>query len=90
MTREQLVRLSDLRLNEVESRMTRNPEAFPAFTAAREEEAKLMGKPLHNHGVDSLILDRLVSSLTAQGAEVAIEMYIAGFLDGGHGFHLIQ
>ena len=29
-------------------------------------------------------LDQLVSVLNASGAALAIEMYIAGFLDGGH------
>ena len=81
MTREQLITIADIRLNEVETRMGHNPEAYPAFAAAREEEAMLTGE-LVNSGVDPLVLDRLISSLTAQGAEVAIEMYVQGYLDG--------
>ena len=81
MTREQLTTLADLRLNEVESRMEHDRESYPAFAAAREEEAMLTGE-LVNSGVDPLVLDRLISSLTAQGAEVAIEMYVQGYLDG--------
>ena len=90
MTREQLTTLADLRLNEVESRMEHDRESYPTFIAAREEEIRLTAELLNNHGVAPLILDRLVSALAAQGASVSIEMYIPGFLDGGHGIHPFQ
>ena len=80
MTREQLITIADIRLNEVENRMGLDREVYPAFAATREEEAILTGE-LVNSGVDPLVLDRLISSLTAQGAEVAIEMYVLGYMD---------
>ncbi len=57
-----------------------NPEAYPAFAAAREEEAMLTGELVKSR-VDPKVLDRLVSSVVTQGAEVAIEMYVLGYMD---------
>ena len=34
--------------------------------------------------MEKVELDQLVSAVNASGAALAIEMYIAGFLDGGH------
>ena len=78
MTRDQLVQLADIRLNEVEKRLSHAPAT--AFAAAQAEEKQLTGELLKS-GVDPLVLDRLISSLTAQGAEVAIEMYVQGYMD---------
>ena len=80
MTREQLITIADIRLNEVENCMGLDREAYPAFTAAREEEAMLTGELVKSR-VDPKVLDRLVSSVVTQGAEVAIEMYVLGYMD---------
>lgn len=36
------------------------------------------------HDLDKVELDQLVSAVNASGVALSIEMYIAGFLDGGH------
>ena len=39
---------------------------------------------LEKYGMDKVELDQLVSAVNASGAALAVEMYIEGFLDGGH------
>lgn len=76
--------VAGIRLDEVEHRMCSNPEMYPGYTDALEAERILTQALLEKGGVDKLAVDQLVSALSAQGASLAIEMYIAGFLDGGH------
>lgn len=76
--------IAGIRLDEVERRMRSNPEVYPSYTDAIEAERILTQALLEKGGVDKLAVDQLVSALSAQGAALAIEMYIAGFLDGGH------
>ena len=76
--------VAGIRLDEVEHRMCSNPEMYPGYTDALEAERILTQALLEKGGVDKLAVDQLVSALSAQGAALAVEMYIAGFLDGGH------
>ena len=76
--------VAGIRLDEVEHRMRSNPEDYPSYTDALVAEHILTQALLEKGGVDKLAVDQLVSALSAQGAALAIEMYIAGFLDGGH------
>ena len=76
--------IAGIRLDEVEHRMRSNPEDYPSYTDALVAEHILTQALLEKGGVDKLAVDQLVSALSAQGAALAIEMYIAGILDGGH------
>ncbi len=72
------------RLDEVEHRMQLSPEEYPAYTDAMEAERIITQNLIKKYGMDKVELDQLVSALSAQRAAIEVEMYIAGFLDGGH------
>ena len=72
------------RLDEVEHRMQLSPEEYPGYTDAIEEERIVSKALLEKYGMDKVELDQLVSAVNASGAALAVEMYIEGFLDGGH------
>ena len=76
--------VAGIRLDEVEHRMQTKPEEYPEYTDAIEAERILTKALLEKYGMDKVELDQLVSALSAQGAAIGVEMYIAGFLDGGH------
>ena len=76
--------VAGIRLDEVEHRMQTKPEKYPGYTDAIEAERVIFKTLLEKYGLDKVELDQLVSVLNASGAALAIEMYIAGFLDGGH------
>ena len=76
--------VAGIRLDEVEHRMQLSPEEYPAYTDAVEEERIITQNLIKKYGLDKVKLDQLVSALSAQGAAIGVEMYIAGFLDGGH------
>lgn len=70
--------VAGIRLDEVEHRMQTKPEEYPEYTDAMEAERILTKALIEKYGLDKIELDQLV------GAALAVEMYIAGFLDGGH------
>ena len=76
--------VAGIRLDEVEHRMQTKPEEYPGYTDAMEAERIVSKTLLEKYGMDKVELDQLVSALSAQGAAIGVEMYIAGFLDGGH------
>lgn len=76
--------VAGIRLDEVERRMHSNPEGYPSYTDALEAERIICQELIKKYGMDKVEVDQLVSALSAQGAALAVEMYIAGFLDGGH------
>ena len=76
--------IAGIRLDEVEHRMRSNPEDYPGYTDALEAERIICKALLEKGSVDKLAVDQLVSTLSAQGAAIGVEMYITGFLDGGH------
>ena len=76
--------VAGIRLDEVEHRMQTKLEEYPGYTDAIEAERVIFKTLLEKHGLDKVELDQMVSAVNASGAALAIEMYIAGFLDGGH------
>ena len=54
------------------------------YTDAIEAERIITQALLKKYGLDKVELDQLVSAVNASGAALAVEMYIEGFLDGGH------
>lgn len=72
------------RLDEVEHRMQTKPDEYPEYTDAMEAERIITQNLIKKYGMDKVKLNQLVSALSAQGAAIGVEMYIAGFLDGGH------
>ena len=76
--------VAGIRLDEVEHKMQTKPEEYPGYTDAIEEERIITQNLIKKYGLDKVKLDQLVSALSAQGAAIGVEMYIAGFLDGGH------
>ena len=76
--------VAGIRLDEVEHRMQTKPDEYPEYTDAIEEERIVSKALLEKYGMDKVELDQLVSAVNASGAALAVEMYIEGFLDGGH------
>ena len=76
--------VAGIRLDEVEHRMQTKPEEYPGYTDAIEAERGIFKTLLEKYHLDKVELDQLVSAVNASGAALAVEMYIAGFLDGGH------
>ena len=76
--------VAGIRLDEVEHRMQTKPEVYTSYTDAIEAERIITQALQKKYGMDKVELDQLVSAVNASGAALAIEMYIAGFLDGGH------
>ena len=76
--------VAGIRLDEVEHKMQTKPEEYPGYTDAIEEERIITQNLIKKYGMDKVELDQLVSALSVQGAAIGVEMYIAGFLDGGH------
>ena len=76
--------VAGIRLDEVEHRMQTKPDEYPEYTDAIEAERILTKALLEKYGLDKVELDQLVSAVNASGAALAVEMYIEGFLDGGH------
>ena len=72
------------RLDEVEHRMQTKPEEYPEYSDSLEAERIITQNLIKKYGLDKVELDQLVSALSAQGAAIGVEMYIEGFLDGGH------
>lgn len=72
------------RLDEVEHKMQGSPKEYPAYTDAMEAERIITQNLIKKYGLDKVELDQLVSALSAQGPAIGVEMYIEGFLDGGH------
>ena len=64
--------------------MQTKPEVYTSYTDAIEAERIITQALQKKYGMDKVELDQLVSAVNASGAALAIEMYIAGFLDGGH------
>ena len=75
--------VAGIRLDEVEHKMQTKPEEYPEYTDAIEAERILTKALLEKYGLDKVELDQLVGAVNASGAALAVEMYIAGFLDGG-------
>ena len=76
--------VAGIRLDEVEHRMQTKPKEYPEYTDAIEAERIITQNLIKKYGLDKVELDQLVSAVNASGAALAVEMYIAGFLDGGH------
>ena len=76
--------VAGIRLDEVEHRMQTKPKEYPEYTDAMEAERILTKALIEKYGLDKIELDQLVGAVNASGAALAVEMYIAGFLDGGH------
>ena len=76
--------VAGIRLDEVEHRMQTKPDEYPGYTDAIEEERIITQNLIKKYGMDKVELDQLVSALSVQGAAIGVEMYIEGFLDGGH------
>ena len=76
--------VAGIRLDEVEHKMQTKPEEYPEYTDAIEAERILTKALLEKYGLDKVELDQLVGAVNASGAALAVEMYIAGFLDGGY------
>ena len=76
--------VAGIRLDEVEHKMQTKPEEYPEYTDAIEAERILTKALIKKYGLDKVKLDQLVSAVNVSGAALAIEMYIEGFLDGGH------
>ena len=73
-----------IRLDEVERTIRLNLKDYPSYTDAIEAERIIFTAVIKKYGMEKVKVDQLVSALSAQGAALAVEMYIAGFLDGGH------
>ena len=54
------------------------------YTDAIEAERIITQALLKKYGLDKVELDQLVSAVNASSVALAVEMYIEGFLDGGH------
>ena len=76
--------VAGIRLDEVEHRMQTKPKEYPEYTDAIEAERIITQNLIKKYGMDKVELDQLVSAVNASGAALAVEMYIEGFLDGGH------
>ena len=79
--------IADWKMNAVEHEMQQNPKKYPEYARAMEAcktaEAQLMQK----WSCGPMELDQLESALSAVGAELAIEMYKRGVMDGGRMYH---
>ncbi len=76
--------VAGIRLDEVEHRMQLSPKEYPEYSDSLEAERIITQNLIKKYGMDKVKLNQLVSALSAQGAAIGVEMYIAGFLDGGH------
>ena len=76
--------VAGIRLDEVEHRMQTKPKEYPEYTDAIEAERIIIKTLLEKYEMDKVELDQLVGAVNASGAALAVEMYIEGFLDGGH------
>ncbi len=76
--------VAGIRLDEVEHRMQLSPKEYPEYSDSLEAERIITQNLITKYGMDKVKLNQLVSALSAQGAAIGVEMYIAGFLDGGH------
>ena len=76
--------VAGIRLDEVEHRMQLSPKEYPEYSDSLEAERIITQNLIKKYGLDKVKLDQLVSAVNASGAALAIEMYIEGFLDGGH------
>ena len=76
--------VAGIRLDEVEHRMQLSPKEYPEYSDSLEAERIITQNLIKKYGLDKVKLDQLVSAVNASGATLAIEMYIEGFLDGGH------
>ena len=76
--------VAGIRLDEVESKMAHNPEEYPEYTDGIEAERIITQELIEKYSLDKVELDQLVSAVNAPSVALAVEMYIAGFLDGGH------
>ena len=76
--------VAGIRLDEVEHMMQTKPEEYPEYTDAIEAERIVSKELIEKYGLDKVELDQLVSAVNASGSALAVEMYIEGFLDGGH------
>ncbi len=76
--------VAGIRLDEVEHRMQTKPNIYTSYTDAIEAERIIFKTLLEKYGLDKVELDQLVGAVNASGAALAVEMYIEGFLDGGH------
>ena len=54
------------------------------YTDAIEAGRIITQALLKKYGLDKVELDQLVSAVNASSVALAVEMYIEGFLDGGH------
>ena len=64
--------------------MQLSPKEYPEYSDSLEAERIITQNLIKKYGMDKVKLNQLVSALSAQGAAIGVEMYIAGFLDGGH------
>ena len=76
--------VAGIRLDDVEHKMQTKTEVYTSYTDAIEAERIVSKALLEKYGMEKVELDQLVSAVNASGVALAIEMYIAGFLDGGH------
>lgn len=76
--------VAGISMDGVESKMAHNPEDYPAYSDGIEAERIIIKTLLEKYEMDKVELDQLVSAVNASGAALAVEMYIEGFLDGGH------
>ena len=76
--------VAGIRMDEVESKMAHNPEEYPEYTDGIEAERIIIKTLLEKYEMDKVELDQLVSAVNASSVALAVEMYIEGFLDGGH------
>ena len=81
---EKISQVAGIRLDEVEHRMQLSPKEYPEYSDSLEAERIVSKTLLEKYGLDKVELDQLVGAVNASGAALAVEMYIAGFLDGGH------
>ena len=54
------------------------------YTDGIEAECLITQEMIEKYNLDKVELDQLVSAVNASSVALAVEMYIAGFLDGGH------
>ena len=76
--------VAGIRMDVVESKMAHNPEEYPEYTDGIEAECLITQEMIEKYNLDKVELDQLVSAVNASSVALAVEMYIAGFLDGGH------
>ena len=76
--------VAGIRMDEAESKMAHNPEEYPEYTDGIEAERIITQELIEKYSLDKVELDQLVSAVNASSMALAVEMYIEGFLDGGH------